>query len=88
LGRYILLNITIKVFKRVNLPVVLYRQENWLLTLSEERKIRVFENRVLKRTFGFRRDEVNRGGENYMMRSIIICFLLQYYLGTKIEKRC
>jgi hypothetical protein len=43
---------------------------------------------VLRRIFGFRRDEVNRGGENYMMRSLIICILLQYYLGTKIEKRC
>jgi hypothetical protein len=82
------LNIIIKIFKTVILPVVLYRFENWSLKLSEDRKIRVFENRVLRRIFGFRRHEVKRSGEKYKMRSLFICFLLQYYLGAKIEKRC
>jgi len=40
------------------LPVVLYRCETWSLTLREERKLRVFENMVLRRIFGPRRDEV------------------------------
>jgi hypothetical protein len=40
------------------LPVVLYMCENWSLTLREERRLRVFENRVLRRIFGPRRDEV------------------------------
>jgi len=40
------------------LPVVLYGCETWSLTLREERKLRVFENRVLRRIFGPRRDEV------------------------------
>ena len=40
------------------LPVVLYGCETWLLTLREERKLRVFENMVLRRMFGPRRDEV------------------------------
>jgi hypothetical protein len=39
-------------------PVVLYGCENWSLTLREEHKLRVSENRVLKRTFGPKRDEV------------------------------
>jgi len=38
--------------------VVLYRCETWSLTLQEERKLRVFENMVLRRIFGPRRDEV------------------------------
>jgi len=42
----------------VILPVVLYGCETWSLTLWEERKLRVFENRVLRRIFGPRRDEV------------------------------
>ena len=39
-------------------PVVLYGCETWSLTLREERKLRVFENKVLRRIFGPRRDEV------------------------------
>ena len=40
------------------MPVVLYGCETWSLTLREERKLRVFENKVLRRIFGPRRDEV------------------------------
>jgi hypothetical protein len=40
------------------LPVVLYGCETWSLILREERRLRVFENRVLKRIFGPKRDEV------------------------------
>jgi hypothetical protein len=39
-------------------PVVLYGCETWSLTLREEHRLRVFENRVLRRTFGPKRDEV------------------------------
>jgi hypothetical protein len=47
--------------RRVNeriLPVVLYGCETWSLTLREEHRLRVFENRVLRRIFGTKRDEV------------------------------
>jgi hypothetical protein len=40
------------------LPVVLYGCEAWSLTLREERKLRVFESRVLRRIFGAKRDEI------------------------------
>ena len=40
------------------LPVVLHGCETWSLTLREERRLRVFENRVLRRVFGPKRDEV------------------------------
>jgi len=48
------------------LPVVLYGCETWSLTLREERKLRVFKNRVLRRIFGPRRDELT--GEWRIMR--------------------
>jgi len=47
----------------VVLPFVLYGCETWSLTLKEERWLRVFENKVLRRIFGPKRDEVNRGVE-------------------------
>jgi hypothetical protein len=40
------------------LPMVLYGCETWTLTLWEEHRLRVFENRVLRRIFGLKRDEV------------------------------
>jgi len=48
----------IKIYRTIILPVVLYGCETWLLTLREERRLRVFENRVLRRVFGPKRDEV------------------------------
>ena len=50
----------IKIYRTIILPVVLYGCEAWSLTLREERKLRVFENMVLRRIFGPRRDEVTR----------------------------
>ena len=40
------------------MPVVLYGCETWSLTLREERRLKVFENRVLRKVFGPKRDEV------------------------------
>jgi hypothetical protein len=37
--------------------------------LNEERRLRVFENRVLRRIFGPKRDEVTGNGEKYIMKS-------------------
>jgi hypothetical protein len=54
------------------LPVVLHGSETWSLTLREERRLRVTENRVLRRIFGPKRDEVTGNGENYIMRSLMI----------------
>ena len=51
-------NLKIKMYRIIILPVVLYGCETWSLTLREERKLRVFENMVLRRIFGLRRDEV------------------------------
>jgi len=51
-------NLKIKIYRTIILPVVLYGCDAWLLTLREERNLRVFENMVLRRIFGPRRDEV------------------------------
>ena len=51
-------NFKIKIYRIRILPVVLYGCETWSLTLREERKLRVFENMVLRTIFGPRRDEV------------------------------
>jgi len=48
----------IKTYRTIILPVVLYGGETWSLTLREERRLRLFENRVLRRIFGPKRDEV------------------------------
>jgi len=48
----------IKIYRTIILPVVLYGCEDWSLTLREERKLRVFENVVLRRLFGPWSDEV------------------------------
>ena len=45
-------------FANIFLPTVLYGCETWSLTLREERRLSVFENRVLRRIFGPERDEV------------------------------
>ena len=50
--------IQIKIYRTIILPVVLYGCETWSLTLREERRLRVFENKVLRRVFGPNRDEV------------------------------
>jgi len=51
-------NLKIKIYRTIILPVVLYGCETWSLILREERRLRVFENRVLRGIFGPRREEV------------------------------
>jgi hypothetical protein len=59
---------------------VLYGCETWSLTLREEYGLRVFEIRVLRRIFGLKRGEVTCG-ENYIMRSLMICTAHQILCG-------
>jgi len=46
------------IYRTIILPVVLYGCETWSLTLREERRLRVFENRVLRRVFRSKRDKI------------------------------
>jgi len=56
-------NLKIEIYRTIILPVVLYGCETWLLTLREEHRLRVSENRVLRRIFRPKRDWV-MGVEN------------------------
>ena len=51
-------NLKIKIYRTIILSVALYGCETWSLTLREERRLRVFENRMLRRVFGPKREEV------------------------------
>ena len=51
-------NLKFKIYRSIILPFVLYECETWSLTLREERRLRVFENRALRRIFEPKRNEV------------------------------
>ena len=77
-------HVCLRKLSRNTLPVVLYGCETWSLTLREERRLRVFENRVLRRTFGPKKDEVTVEckKKNYIMKSLMICTDHQIKMGT------
>jgi hypothetical protein len=54
-------NVKVRIDRTIILPVVLYGCDTLCLILREEHKLRVFENRVLRRIFGLKRDEVMEG---------------------------
>jgi hypothetical protein len=51
-------NLKIKIYRDIILPAFLYGCETWSLTFREEHRLKVFGNRVLRRIFGPRRDEI------------------------------
>jgi len=53
-------NIKFRIYRTVILPFVLYGCETWSLTLREERRLKAFEKRVLRRIFGPKRDEITQ----------------------------
>jgi hypothetical protein len=59
------------------LPVVMYGRETCSLILREEHRLRVFENRVLRRVFGPKSNEVREIGENCILSSFITCTFRQ-----------
>ena len=76
-------NLKIKKYKTIILPFVVYGCETLSLTLREERRLRGFGNRVLRRMIGPKKDEVTR---EYVMRSLLIWNPHPIILGYKIEK--
>jgi hypothetical protein len=66
-------HVKIRIYKTIIFLVVLYGCENFSLTTREENRLRVLENRVLRRIFGPKRDEVIGGCRNCVMRSFITC---------------
>jgi len=74
-------NLKIKIYQTIILPIVLYGCETWSLTLRRERMLRVSENRVLRRVFGPKRDEVTGNGENYLMWNVMFCTAHPIFCG-------
>jgi hypothetical protein len=70
-------NLEIKTYKTIILPVLLYGCETWCLALGEVHRLKVFENRVLRRIFGSKREEVAGGWKDCIMRSFISRMLHQ-----------
>jgi hypothetical protein len=68
------------IYETIILPVVLYGCETLSVTLREEHRLRVFENRVPKRIFGTKREEVTGDWRKLVMRSFITCALCQVKL--------
>ena len=62
-------NLKIKIYRTIILLVVLYGCENGSLTLREERRLRVFENSVLRKVFGPKGEEVTGNEESCITRS-------------------
>jgi len=80
-------NIKIKIYRTIILPVVLYGCETWCLTLREERTLRVFENRVLRRTFGPKSDEITKEWRKLDNEELNDLYSSpKYYSGDKIGK--
>ncbi|KAJ4446921.1 hypothetical protein ANN_13622 [Periplaneta americana] len=68
----------VRINKTVILPVVLYGCETWTLTLREEQRLRVFENKILRKIFGAKSDERQDNGESYTTQSCTYCILHLY----------
>ena len=80
-------NTKVKIYRTIILPFVLYGCEIWSLTFREERRVRVFVKRVLRRIFEPKRDEVT--GEWSTLRNEELndlYFYTQIYSGDKIQK--
>jgi len=79
-------NLKIKTYRTIILPAVLYGCETWSLTLREEHRLRVFENRLLRRIFGTKRDKVTGEWKKLYNIELNDLLLTQYWLGDQIEK--
>jgi hypothetical protein len=80
-SRLLFRNLKVKRYQTIILPVVLYGCETWSVTLREEHRLRVSENRVLRRIFGPKRDEVTRELRKLHNGNFIICTHHQISLG-------
>ena len=74
-------NLKIRIYRTIILPVVLYGCEIWSLTLREEHRLRVTDNRVLRRIFWPKRDKVTWEWRKLHKRSLMICTAHQILFG-------
>jgi len=81
-------NVKTKIHRIIILPVVLYGYENWSLKLREERRLRVFENTVLRRIFGPNRDEVTGEWRKLHNKELNNQYSSPNTVGVKKSRRC
>ena len=79
-------NLKIKIYRTTILTVVLYGCETWSLTLTEQRRLWLFENRVLRRIFGPKRDEVTREWRKLHNEELNDLYCSPYFSGDEIAK--
>jgi hypothetical protein len=65
------INLKTKIQKTITLSVVWYKCQVWALTLREEHRLRVFENRVLRRIYGPKKNNWQEAGGDCVIRSLI-----------------
>ena len=77
LSRLLSKKLKVKTYKTIilGLPVVLCGCETWSFTLREEQRLRVFENKVLRKIFGAKRDGVIENGESCVILIYMNCIL-------------
>ncbi|KAJ4428144.1 hypothetical protein ANN_24158 [Periplaneta americana] len=80
-------SLKVRIYKTVILPVVLYGCETWTLTLREEQRLRVFENKVLRKIFGAKRDEVT-GEWRKLHNAELHALYTSRDIIRKIKSRC
>jgi hypothetical protein len=84
-------NLKVTIYRNIILPVVLYVSVTWSLTLRDERRLRVFENRVLRRIFGPKRDEVTgqwRKLHNEELHDLYCSLTIVRVIKSKSEMGC
>jgi hypothetical protein len=79
-------NLKVKIYKKIILPVILYGCETWSLTLREQHRLRVFENRVLRRIFVPKRAEVTGEWRVLHNEELIIYTYPQILLGRSNQE--
>jgi hypothetical protein len=79
-SRLLSTNVKIKIYETIILPVVLCGCETWSLTLREKHRLKVSENKVLRRIFGPKTDEMVGGRRQFRIESLITCTLRQIQL--------
>jgi hypothetical protein len=79
-------NITIRIYRTIILPVVLYGCETWSLTLREEHRLRVLKW-VLRRIFGPKRDEVTGGWRKLRNKELHNLYSMSYIIRMRASRR-
>jgi hypothetical protein len=79
-------SVKIKIYRTIIMPVVLYGCESWSLILKEECRLRVFENRVLRRIFGTKLDRVTGEWRRLLNTELYALPLTKYHSGDQVKK--